>query len=357
MFYDVIIIGGGPAGATFARLAPSDSKILLLDGSPLRFGGKGKPCGGLLAPDAQKIISRFGMKIPSEVLTDPQIDYVKTIDYRSGIIRNYGRTYINISRPRFDEWLLSLCGENTEVRIGVCNGISRTEKGFEIRYRTESGDTVTAGCGYLVGADGASSVVRRFAYPKAKPRMYTAVQQRFRDDGAKPLYSCIFDEEITDCCSWTISKSGYTVFGGAYPMDRPRERFEEQKKRLEKFGYDFREPFETECCTVLRPRSGRDFFLGNDGVFLIGEAAGFVSPSSLEGISYAMRSGAALASAMRRKNPERAYRRETFGLRAKLIRKTLKCPFMYQPTLRRAVMKSGLMSIKRDFCDGAEKTK
>ena len=68
MKYDAIIVGAGPAGSTLARLLPKDWKILLIDG---RVPG-GKPCGGLLAPDAQKALARFDLTLPKAVLVDPR---------------------------------------------------------------------------------------------------------------------------------------------------------------------------------------------------------------------------------------------------------------------------------------------
>ena len=47
--FDIAVIGAGPAGSTFARLAASGGKrILLIDGQDIYTK---KPCGGLLAPD------------------------------------------------------------------------------------------------------------------------------------------------------------------------------------------------------------------------------------------------------------------------------------------------------------------
>lgn len=62
---------------------------------------------------------------------------------------------------------------------------------------------------------------------------------------------------------------------------------------------------------VLRPRSFFDFCPGKGGAFLIGEAAGFISPSSLEGISYAMESADMLSRALSKEDPVSAYRRMT----------------------------------------------
>ena len=115
MTYDMIIVGGGPAGATLARLAPRSWRILLLAGT-----GRDKPCGGLLAPDAQKALARFELTLPKAVLVDPQIFSVRTIDLSTGRQRYYQRMYINVDRQRFDRWLLDMAGDNVTVVRGRC---------------------------------------------------------------------------------------------------------------------------------------------------------------------------------------------------------------------------------------------
>ena len=94
--YDVIIIGLGPAGAALARLLAPHMRVLALDRKTDSSGLK--PCGGLLAPDAQKALARFDLTLPNGVLADPQIFSVSVLDLDSGLARRYQRFYINMDR-------------------------------------------------------------------------------------------------------------------------------------------------------------------------------------------------------------------------------------------------------------------
>ena len=126
MMYDVAVIGGGPAAATFARRYLSKcpaASLLLLDGQ--RELNK-KPCGGLLAPDSQKALAHFDLTLPKEVLVDPQIFTVQTIDLVSRQVRYYQRYYLNMDRYAFDRWLLSLIPPQAEILSGRCTAVTRT---------------------------------------------------------------------------------------------------------------------------------------------------------------------------------------------------------------------------------------
>ena len=146
------------------------------------------------------------------------------------------------------------------------------------------------------------------------------------------------------------------IFGGAFDAKNCRKAFEEQKRKLIEQGFVSKNAFDVseglEACLVTRPKIGKGIFTGKNGAFLIGEAAGFISPSSFEGISYALYSGEILAEAFNRNFDKKRsgvladYRRKATKLKAKIYLRCLKRPFMYGRVLRSMVMKSGLTAIK-----------
>lgn len=379
--YDIAIIGLGPAGATLARLLDPRFRVIAIDkktlepSDPIAVSSNDtavaapsdlpsassrafrKPCGGLLSPDAQRSLAAFDITLPADILVSPQIFSVRVVDLPHDITRYYQRCYVNMDRHRFDQWLIGLIPETVHMELGATvssvrarNDVSARAEGFAITYVDAHGMPKTVTSRIVVGAEGAFSHVRRLMYPNEKRHVYTSIQQWFKDANPSPFYSCIFDPEVTDCCSWTISKDGYFIFGGAYPRKAAREAFENQKARLAERGFCFGEPLRTEACEVVRPAAPSDFKCGRNGAFLVGEAAGFISASSLEGISFAFDSARALADVLNRcgcdASANRRYARATAGLRSKALAKIAKSRIIDSPHLRGLIMRFGIGTIK-----------
>ncbi len=371
--FDVAIIGAGPAGATLARLIANQYKVLLVDKRALDTAqdhSARKCCGGLLAPDAQAMLSTMGLGLPKSVLVDPQLFVVRAIDIKQRIERYYQRYYINMDRLKFDRWLLSMVPSSVDVRLGwQFKSYEPDRDGFKVNL-VQAGQPCIERARIIVGADGAWSRVRRQAVPEHPlPKTYIAVQHWVEANGQLPYFSTIFDADITDYYGWTIPKEDRLIIGAALePRHAASRKFELLKDRLKGFGFDFGKVLYKESAHILRPVRTSQICTGAAGVALLGEAAGLISPSSAEGLSYAFKSALILSQVLCETLEEvprlcsgrlrahgcagvlggfeNRYQKKMGQFKRTIFIKNLKSHFIYGRLLRRIVMTTGLDSMQ-----------
>ncbi|MEA4926340.1 MAG: FAD-binding protein [Syntrophomonadaceae bacterium] len=352
--YDIVIVGAGPAGSNLARLIGDRYKVLLIDKRDLENEKPNnlinKCCGGLLAPDAQKMIARLGLGIPKDILVNPQLFAVRTIDLTNHLERLYQRFYFNMDRNKFDRWMVSLLPTGVDKRFNShFKHLAEIPGGYEIRY-INNGQEISAKTRIIVGADGACSRIRKsIGKDTNTPDRYIAIQEWYESTDYMPYFTAIFDEEISDFYSWVIPKDNYVLVGAALrPGEKTRVKYNLLKTKLTQLGFIFNNKLKTEGAYIYRPRKVSQLCVGRDSIALVGEAAGAISPSSAEGISYSLKSSLYLAQSLEEGIDGflDRYNQRIKDIRLNLLIKNLKSPAMYNPFLRQFVMKSGVQSIK-----------
>ena len=284
--FDVIVIGGGPAGSAAARtLAAGGINVCVVDKC---IFPRDKLCGGLLTLRSKKIFDKvFG------VSWDPIIDVISR-----GVVFYYKDRFLNsignyrdlhfTRRYNFDNYLLREA-EKAGANLVLGNAV----KNINIRDKLLIlGDGALLTYKYLIGADGVNSIIAKTLFGNSFNKSTIAFGLEM-EIPINDQHKSIVDPEIY----FGVVRWGY---GWVFP-----------KKNTLTVGiaglYSKNQDLKKEFIGFLKIRFGdipeagiKGHYIpfgdyrdqpGINNILLCGDAAGLVEPITGEGIAFAMQSG------------------------------------------------------------------
>lgn len=313
--YDVIVVGGGPGGASAASfLGAKGRKVLILEKEKFP---RDKTCGDAISGKSIGIISELGMgerlmkadhsEIIGLTFSSPNGKSISIPFNKDG--NGVGKSFV-CRRMVFDK-LLWDCAKNSATAIdGVCviGVLKEGGKIAGVRAKMPDGSEKEFKSKLVIGADGASSLVAREVRGAEIDPKHTCVAYRAYYSGVKGMNNTLeihFVKSIMPGYFWIFpSDNGLANVGVGMVMGSMKKaNINLQKAMLDIIEQNemFRGRFAgakqvSQVKAWSLPLGSKRRKAHSDSVLLVGDAAGLVDPFSGEGIGNALLSGKLAAS-------------------------------------------------------------
>lgn len=290
--YDVIVVGGGPAGASAARRAAQiGASVLLIDAATFP---RAKPCGGAVSEQAMSYLD-----FPLEPALIQAEVYGARVHFAENVVegRKPFRIAVLTSRTELDFFLL---GKAAEAGVEIIQGIRVENVSQNDDFAIVTIDNRQFKSQYVIAADGAQSLIAKSIRQRlSKDEFAVAYEADIVCSKESPaqlandLIDIYFGQEYMGY-SWIFPKRDRWNIGvGAMASQATnvKSSTKEFLGKLTALRYDAGAELVNGKGWII-PAGGIRRRVGLKRIYLTGDAAGFVDPFYGEGIAYAILSGA-----------------------------------------------------------------
>lgn len=298
--FDVIVVGAGPGGAVASkRCAEGGLHTLLIEKKNLP---REKVCSGMVMGRwASHIIETDFGRIPGSVLTDPPVLSGHRFHVGAVNVKELEWPTPIAWRRDLDFWMVEEARKSgVIVREGHrVAGVALDDGCCRITLH-KGEETETCSARFVVGADGAASVVRRSIFPELKVRYSGPLRECYRGelDLDRDFIHWFFPKGLPRPRFNVNHKGDVFLLEGS----GLRELRKEIGETLSPYGFhpDNKPQWKDGCAIAMlhdQLLSGT-FRPARSNLLLIGDAAGLILPISFEGIGSALKSGVLAAEAI-----------------------------------------------------------
>jgi len=272
--YKTIIVGAGPAGTSCGyTLLKNGEDCLIIDRKTFP---RDKLCGGGLTPQAHALIDRIFENIHYEYIPIKDINTYYNKKYICSF--RIDKELRIVVRRSFDNRLLEEY-QKKGGRFLTATIVNIEETASRINIKLLSGKEIS--CDYLIGADGANSIVRKHIQP-AFPKGFLWLENNIVTENDQGLKVYFEDRYKNGYFYQFPNTEGYAIGYG-----EKHTQIEEYQRSLKE--HDFSPTDRIKGAYI--PMFDKLDYPSRDNIFLIGDAGGFTDSMTGEGLYFAAKSG------------------------------------------------------------------